>query len=70
MAETRYQYELRQGERVTSTGHLTLPFPVEVGERVAIGGSTGLVRAVEPMLGDRAIRLVVQLLPESAESAR
>jgi hypothetical protein len=67
MAQTRYLYELRQGDRVTSTGHLTLPVAVQVGERIAIGGSVGLVRAVEPLLGDRALRLIVQLLPVQVE---
>ena len=35
---------------------------LEVGERVVIGGQPGIVRLVEPLLGERELRLVVQLL--------
>jgi hypothetical protein len=33
-----------------------------------IGGSVGAVRAVEPVLGERELRLVVQLWREAADS--
>jgi hypothetical protein len=35
-----------------------------VGERLLIGGREGIVRTVEPLLGERELRLVVQLVRE------
>ena len=35
--------------------------PLEVGERLTIGSRAGIVRDVEPILGERELRLVVQL---------
>jgi hypothetical protein len=57
-----YVYELRHGEEVVATGHLSRAEPLEVGERVSIGGREGIVRTVEPLLGARELRLVVQLV--------
>ena len=62
MGECEYVYELRQGEEVVATGRLSGERPFEVGERVSIGGREGIVRAVEPLLGVRELRLVVQLV--------
>ena len=61
-----YRYELRRGEEVVSTGHLTKEQALEVGERIEIGGVLGIVRAVEPVLGEREFRLVVQLRRDGA----
>jgi len=58
----QYRYELRQGEAVVATGHFEHSEPLEVGERIEIGGRAGIVRAVDPLLGEREQRLVVQLL--------
>jgi len=63
MPDTHYRYELRRGDATVATGHVALPEPVQVGDRVDIGGSVGIVRQVEPLLGERELRLVVQLLP-------
>jgi hypothetical protein len=60
-----YRYELRRGEEVVATGHLVWDQPLEVGERVVIGGREGMVRAIEPLLGELELRLVVQLVRES-----
>ena len=68
MAAFTYRYELRRGEDVVSTGHLTQERALEVGERIEIGGVLGIVRAVEPLLGERELRLVVQLLREGVAS--
>lgn len=57
-----YRYELRRGDELVATGHLTREGLLEVGERLVIGGKDGIVRAVEPLLGERELRLVVQLL--------
>jgi hypothetical protein len=47
--------------RWLSTGHLSREQPLEVGDRIAIGGQPGIVRTIEPLLGERELRLVVQL---------
>ena len=44
-----------------ATGHLSREQPLEVGERIPIGSYTGIVRDVEPLLGEHELRLVVQL---------
>ena len=67
MAAFAYRYGLRRGE-VVSTGHLTQERALEVGERIEIGGELGIVRAVEPLLGERELRLVVQLWREGVAS--
>jgi hypothetical protein len=64
MPAVEYRYELRRGDVVVATGHLTGEQPLEVGERVEVAGHTGIVRAVEPILGERELRLVVQLRRE------
>lgn len=56
-----YRYELRRGDEVVATGHLGREQPFEVGERITIGSQAGIVRSVEPLLGERELRLVVQL---------
>ena len=56
-----YRYELRRGDEVIATGHLNRERPFEVGERLTIGSQSGIVRSVEPLLGEREVRLVVQL---------
>jgi hypothetical protein len=56
-----YRYELRRGGEVIATGHLTREQPLEVGDRISIGGRTGTVRGIEPLLGEYELRLVVQL---------
>jgi hypothetical protein len=56
-----YRYELRRGEEVIATGHFSREQPLEVGERITIGSRAGIVRDVEPILGELELRLVVQL---------
>jgi hypothetical protein len=63
-----YRYELRRGEEVIATGHLSREQPFEVGERIAIGSQAGIVRATEPLLGEHELRLVVQLLREGLDA--
>ena len=59
-----YRYELGRGDEVVTTGRLSREPAFEVGERVAIGVHAGTVRMVEPTLGGRELRLVVQLTRE------
>ena len=47
-----------------ATGHFSRERPLEVGERITIGGRAGIVRDVAPVLGERELRLVVQLTRE------
>jgi hypothetical protein len=56
-----YRYELRCGEEVIATGHLSREDPLQVGDRITIGLQSGVVRDVEPLLGERELRLVVRL---------
>ncbi|HET8895410.1 MAG TPA: hypothetical protein VFM96_15075 [Gaiellaceae bacterium] len=62
-----YRYELRRGEEVLATGRVNYEQPLEVGERIVIGGRPGIVRAVEPVLAEREFRLVVQLWREELD---
>jgi hypothetical protein len=36
--------------------------PLEVGQQLAIGGQLGIIRTIEPLLGEPELRVVVQLL--------
>jgi hypothetical protein len=65
MGGVEYLYELRRGEEVVATGRILLEWPLQVGERVAIGGREGIVRAIEPLLGERPLKLIVQLVRPS-----
>jgi hypothetical protein len=68
MPSFAYRYELRRGEDVIATGHITRERALEVGERLMMSGQPGIVRSIEPVLNERELRLVVQLLRESADS--
>ena len=68
MAVFTYRYELRRGDELAATGHLSREQPLEVGERIVIGGLAGIVRTVEPLLGDRELRLVIQLWRDGTDS--
>jgi len=41
--------------------------PFTVGDPVTVGKREGIVRAVEPILGEREFRLVVQLRRQATE---
>jgi hypothetical protein len=57
-----YRYELWRVDEVVATGHLSWAQPLEVGERVEIGGQHGIVRTIDPLLGEHELRLVMQLV--------
>ena len=57
-----YRYELRRGDEVVATGHLSREDPLAVGERVTLGGEIGIVLSVDPLLREHELRLVVQLV--------
>jgi hypothetical protein len=46
---------------VVATGHLSPEQPLEVGDRIEVGGQHAIVRTT-PLLGDRELRLVLRLL--------
>ena len=62
-----YRYELRRGDELIATGHMSSERSFVVGERVVIGGYAGIVRSTEPLLGEHELRLVVQLTMTSGE---
>ncbi len=62
MAGVDYRYELRRGDEVVATGRMNYEQPLEVGHRIEIGGQHGIVNTIEPILRERELRLVVQLL--------
>ncbi len=64
-----YRYELRRSDELIATGHLSSERAFVVGERVVIGGHSGIVRSTDPLLGERELRLVVQLTMTSSERA-
>jgi len=49
-----YRYELRRGDELIATGHLSSEQPFEAGERITIGSWSGIVRSIDPSLGERA----------------
>jgi hypothetical protein len=61
-----YRDELRRGEEVIATGHLSLEEALDVGERIWIGTRSGIVRSVEPLRHEHELRLVVQLRRDDA----
>ena len=64
-----YRYELRRGDHVIATGHLSREEPFNVGERIDIGSRSGIVRSIEPLLGERELRLIVQLCRDDLSAA-
>jgi hypothetical protein len=60
-----YRYELRRGVEVVATGYLSHERSLEVGDWLEIGGQFAAVRTIEPQLGERELRLVVQLFIRS-----
>jgi hypothetical protein len=65
MAAVEYRYELRRGDEVVATGRLFRQERFEVGERIEIASREGIVRSIDPVLGEPALRLVVQLVRDS-----
>ena len=67
MGGINYRYELRRADEVVATGHLSRERPLEVGENLEIGGQLGIVRTIEPLLGEQELRLVLQLVRDRDE---
>jgi len=61
-----YRYELRRSDELIATGHMSSERAFVVGERVVIGGHSGIVRSTEPLPRERALRLPLQLTKTSS----
>jgi hypothetical protein len=68
MATVEYRYELRAGNEILATGHLSREQPLEVGQEIEIAGHLGTVRAVEAIFGGHELHLVVQSRRAPGES--
>jgi hypothetical protein len=68
VATVDYRYELRRGEEVIATGRFSRERSLQVGERILIAGRPGIVRSIEPLLGEHELRLVVQLWREDVNA--
>lgn len=66
MGALEYVYELRRGDEIVATGRLSQDEPLEVGDRLEIAQREGIVRSIEPVLGESALRVVVQLVRADA----
>jgi hypothetical protein len=53
---------------VIATGRLTREWPLEVGERITISGRLGVVRSIEPVLGEQELHVAIQLFRDSVDS--
>ena len=58
-----YLYELRRGDEIVATGHLSHDTTLAIGDRVTIAGRAGIVQTIIPIRGQSEQRLIVQLLP-------
>jgi hypothetical protein len=66
VAGVEYRFELRGGEELVATGHLSREQPFEIGDRIEVGGQPAIVRTIEPLLGEPELRLVLRLLREGS----
>jgi hypothetical protein len=66
VAGVDYRYELRGGDEVIGSGHLNREQPLEVGDRIEVGGQYAIVRTIEPLLGEPELRLVLRLLRDGS----
>jgi len=69
VAGVDYRYELRDGDEVVATGHLRREQPLEVGDRIEIGGQPAIVRTIEPLLGEPELHLVLRLPWDGSRSS-
>jgi hypothetical protein len=65
MQRRRHRYELRLGRATIHSGLLAETGEFEVGDRLVVAGSAGIVRAVEDDSGLEP-KLILELLPHGA----
>ncbi len=61
MASIGYRYELRRKGEIVATGHLSYDDQLQVGSELTIGGHRGIIQSIEPLLGSRESRLVIDV---------
>jgi hypothetical protein len=66
MASTNYRYELRRGDSITATEHISYETPLRVADSITIGTARGVVRELGPKRPDGEFRLLIDLLTDSA----
>jgi hypothetical protein len=57
-----YSYELRRDEQILVTGHFDRDQPLNLGDPIAIAGYRGLVRRIEPQLGEPRLHLIIETI--------
>ena len=62
MRSFSYRYELRRGQEVLATGHFNRDTSLATGDRITINGRDGIVRSIEPQLGEPEQLLIIHLL--------
>jgi hypothetical protein len=62
----RHRYELRMGGATVKSGLLAEISEFQVGDRLEVDGSAGIIRALEPVPGEPKPRLILELLPRGA----
>lgn len=61
MGELHFRYELRAGDQILATGHLSVAHPLNVGDELTISAKRGIVAAITPIPGSHESRLVIKL---------
>lgn len=69
VATFSYSYELRRGEELLATGHLSRDSLLEIGQRINVNGREGIIRSIEPQLHQSEQRVVIQLFGNDALDA-
>jgi len=59
-----YLYELRRGDQIVATGHLSNDTKLLTGSQISIGTHTGTVRSITPISGQNESRLIIDLPPK------
>ena len=61
MRELQFRYELRTGDQILATGHLSVAHPLHIGDELALGTKRGIVAEIAPIPGSHESRLVIKL---------
>lgn len=61
MRELQFRYELRSGDQILATGHLSVAQPLQVGDELTLGAKRGTVAEITPIPGSHESRLVIKL---------
>lgn len=61
MRELQFRYELRAGDQILATGHLSIAHPLHVGDELTIGAKRGIVAEITPIPGSHESRLLIKL---------